>query len=525
MIAVNPYDQRVAAILLDFFGNRTPWQRRLWSVGLILGLKEVLEGCEAFQRGVLHERSLKDLCHTVEVASGQDPGAGSAEQRRLLQETLRRSPRPEGADFRLLQQVLERIDRTYLERWSQAIATPDVRPQEERAARAIATHLLDSGFSAAYLHRWWSYRVQHEPSSRTLAELLDDAHDLVTSSPKGFEILVAFVAAPRSRAVMPSEWLTAPQVSDWLKQNNHDSTGIRLGGGMLLRVTARDPWAAIDESLERVERLVARISVGTRSQLQVHPHAWIRGESKPFNLRRSRRGVEIHALDRENTLYIQTADDGIDAALELIEPLDRGSPGTAVSGGWAAIEALLLGPGDSGDRGVAGDRLASLVACSFPRAELTTLAYAHQLKATDTLATSLTAAPTNRDRAALVAEAIRTGAPLQLESDSHRLAEQRLQNLLTRPRTVLLDIEQHAKQALRRLYRQRNLVLHWGRMNAVGLRAALRTAAPLVGAGMDRIAHAWFTANTNPLELAARARLRLDVLGSADGCLPVDLLE
>jgi hypothetical protein len=42
---------------------------------------------------------------------------------------------------------------------------------------------------------------------------------------------------------------------------------------------------------------------------------------------------------------------------------------------------------------------------------------------------------------------------------------------------------------LRRLYRQRNLVLHWGRMNAVGLRAALRTAAPLVGAGMDRIAH------------------------------------
>jgi len=525
MIAVNPYDQRVTAILLDFFGSRTPWQRRLWAVGLTLGLREVLEGCEAFQRGVLSERSLKDLCHTVEVTSGQDPGVGSAEQRRLLQETLRHPPRPEGADFRLLQQVLEGIERTYLERWSKAITDPDARPQEERAARAIATHLLDSGFSSAYLHRWWSYRIQHEPSSRTLAELLEDAHDLVSNPPKRFEILVAFVAAPRSRADMPSEWLTAPRVSDWLRQNNHDSTGIRQGGGMLLNVTARDPWAAIDESLERVERLVARISVGTRSQLQVHQHAWIRGEDKPFNLRRNRRGVEIHALDRENSLYIQTADDGIDAALELIEPLDRGSPGTAVSGGWAAIEALLLGPGDGGDRGVAGDRLASLVACSFPRAELTTLAYAHQLAATDPLAASLTAAPTNRDRAALVAEAILARIPLQLPADSHRLAEQRLQNLLTRPRTVLLDIEQHAKRALRRLYRQRNLVLHWGRMNAVGLRAALRTAAPLVGAGMDRIAHAWFTANTNPLELAARARLRLDLLGSADGCLPVDLLE
>ena len=88
-----------------------------------------------------------------------------------------------------------------------------------------------------------------------------------------------------------------------------------------------------------------------------------------------------------------------------------------------------------------------------------------------------------------------------------------------------MDIEDHAKQSLRRLYRQRNLVLHWGRMNAVGLSAALRTAAPLIGAGLDRIVHAWFATRTNPLELAARARLRLDLLESTDGCLPVDLLE
>ena len=61
------------------------------------------------------------------------------------------------------------------------------------------------------------------------------------------------------------------------------------------------------------------------------------------------------------------------------------------------------------------------------------------------------------------------------------------------------------------------MVLHWGKTDAVGLRASLRTAAPLVGAGMDRVAHAWFVEKTSPLELAARARVRLETrtLGSA----------
>ena len=526
MVSVNTYDRRVTAILLDFFSRPTPWQRRLWAVGLKLGVREVLEGCEAFHAGVLSEKSLKHLRKTVELTASRDPGVGGAEQHRVLQKLLRLSPKPEGVEFRLLEQIRRQIERTYLARWSRAVGDPSSdQPNEERVARAIATHLLDSGFSSTYLHRWWSYRIHHEHSTRTLAKLLEDAHDLVTGPAKAFEVLVAFLKAPRSRAEMPDEWRSAPQVSDWLKENHHSATDIRQGGGMLFRVTARDPWSAIDEVFEGVERLAARIAVGTRSQLQFHGSAWIAGEGKPFQLRRNRRGVEIHALDRENSLYRKADDDRINAALELIDPLDRGSPGTAVSGGWAAIEALLLGPGDSGDRGVAGDRMASFVACSFPRAELTTLAYAHRKACDDELASSIADAATNRDRATLVGDAILNGTPLQLTSDTDRLAEQRLKKILQEPRVALLDIEQHAKHTLRRLYRQRNLVLHWGRTNAVGLRAALRTAAPLVGAGMDRVVHASFAANTSPLELAARARLRLEVLGSADGCSPVDLLE
>jgi hypothetical protein len=62
----------------------------------------------------------------------------------------------------------------------------------------------------------------------------------------------------------------------------------------------------------------------------------------------------------------------IDAGMELAAPLNSELPSVAVAGGWAAIESLLTGPGDD-RRVLAEDRMASITACSFARAELTAL--------------------------------------------------------------------------------------------------------------------------------------------------------
>ena len=75
------------------------------------------------------------------------------------------------------------------------------------------------------------------------------------------------------------------------------------------------------------------------------------------------------------------------------------------------------------------------------------------------------------------------------------------------------------------MYKNRNLVLHWGKTDAVGLQSNLRAAAALVGAGMDRIAHAWFVEKVRPMELAARARYRLETVESPKGPHVVDLLS
>ena len=67
-------------------------------------------------------------------------------------------------------------------------------------------------------------------------------------------------------------------------------------------------------------------------------------------------------------------------------------------------------------------------------------------------------------------------------------------------------------------------MLHGGKTGAVGLRSSLRNAAPLVGAGMDRIAHAWFVEGLEPVQIAARAGVRLATVGASDAPDIVDLL-
>lgn len=363
MLRVNASDRHVAACLLDSFGAKTPWQRRLWGVGTVMSLREVLEGSEAVQSGVLSPKAFEHLCQAAELTAGQDPGAGPPEERRLLQASLRSCPRFGSSDDLIVRQLLSRIEEQYLDRWKEAMAadpTSGRYPSAERAARSIAAHLLDLGFSEAYLHPWWTYRIDHETGSRSLADLLDDAARLVRQTPSDFEVLVPFLGAPGMGSEVPSHWRSSTAVAGWLREHGFDPRGLRQTGGLLLVIQARDAHAAVEQVSEIIERLSARVNLGTRSQLQPASEVWVRNYPKAFPLRRPARGVEIQALLRENQLYAASPTSNIDAALELLGSLNEGPPGPAVASGWAAVEALLLGPGDGRDRAIAGERLASI---------------------------------------------------------------------------------------------------------------------------------------------------------------------
>jgi hypothetical protein len=286
-----------------------------------------------------------------------------------------------------------------------------------------------------------------------------------------------------------------------------------------MQIEARDPYASVECVRERIENFSARVAVGTHGELRPVPKVWITSEPHPFQLARSRRGAEIHTLQRENQLYIEGELSTVDAAIALLRPLSAGTASAAVAGAWAAIETLLCGPGDD-VRVEAADRLAHIVACSFPRAELTQLSYTVENEG-GLLASRLAACPTNRERARVLANAIGSGVPIPLSDPSDVAALERVRAMSSNPYTALRDVVKYANAAFRRLYRCRNMVLHWGRLEGPTLRTCIRTTAPLVGAGIDRIAHAWFIDKVEPRRLAAKARVSLETAGSH----LVDLLE
>jgi hypothetical protein len=212
MIDVNQqYDMHVAARLLEFFGASTPWHRNLWTVGLVLTLKELLEVTEAVRGGVLFQNSVESLARSAMALAGRDPGVGGRAQVGVLQGALRSEIRHLGMEYRVVEQLIADIEPKYLARWAAALRGP-AAPQPERTARAIAGHLLDAGFTGEFLHRWCTFKMRYEAGVRNLADIVEDADALIAKPLRDYDVLVAFSAFTKQKDSMPSGWLDASLV-------------------------------------------------------------------------------------------------------------------------------------------------------------------------------------------------------------------------------------------------------------------------------------------------------------------------
>jgi hypothetical protein len=516
----------VIARLLDYWGRRTDWQRRLWNPSTSTVLHEALESARELEAGQLREAAVRDLAGSAERRAGPDLGVGPSEVRALIVDTLRRLPKSMTAR-RQLEHLLKAIATNYLRTWrDEFTSSPGVVPTEQ-ISRVIGAHLLDVGHSPEALHRWATWLRSHTPPA-TVAELLDVAADVADRPRRTWTVFVPFRSLPRHRQKMPEQWREPTDAHSWLAEHAPEVT-VRHNGGFVIAVEAVDPWAAVEQVSDLIESLSARVAVGLPGQSSVEPedHAVVAGSRHLFSLGRPRRQVDIHSLHRQNVLYDVSAPalaGRLRSAIDLVAPLETGAPGAAIAGGWAAIEAVLARP-DVANVDAAAD-LASLVACSFPRAELTPLAYAYVAENDGQLAADLRAAQSNRSKCRLLADAIADGSDLAFAQNSDRAALMRMRGLLSDPRAVLGRVSGYVEEAVRRLYRQRNLVLHAGRTDSVAMTATLRTIPPLVGAGLDRLVHAALTSQDfDEVQLVARARTELRLVGGPGGSHVVDLLD
>lgn len=519
------YADSIAARLRDYFGTETPWARGLWDVGSVLLLREVSEAAEWHARGVLSQASVKWLAHDAERLLGQDAGIGGVEVRRQLTSALRGNLTAHSRNHRVLIQLTDLIQRGYLERWSHAIAQ---NPSPERVARAVAAHLLDLGYSPWYMN---TTIANFMTSHATLGDLVDLAVGLENRTQDTYEVLVPFTSIPRNDNP-PPEWRSAPQIADWAAEHPDVSmSGLRQSGGFLYAITAHDAGASAARAWQLIDRVVARARLADRSR-QPAPadRLWVVDPSNHVTqtfLRQPARPNYVSSLAREDVIYTATElPIPVDDALELAAAMIDSSPGPAIAGAWAAVEALLAGTGEEEGRGTAAaDRLAAIVTCSWPRAELTALSYRHRPTQTDILQLKLANAKTNRERCRLVADAITGGSMLALSHAGDRAALERMRQLTASPRVSLGEVKRYLTGTARRLYRVRNIVMHGGTTHAVALEGTLRTATPLVAAALDRITHAHYREQTGPLDLAARAEISLNLVGTPQGPDVTALLE
>src|SRR5262249_26297149 len=147
----------------------------------------------------------------------------------------------------------------------------------------IGSHLLDSGFFSDFLHRWWTFKLRHEAGEKPLSDIVREADVLAGTAAKKFTVLVTFPSALQSSArglKPPSNWLTGDQVSRWLSEHQFESRDLKQQGGLVLEVVAREPEAAVQLALEKIELFAARVLVTLRKQVSPIPYAWVDGAKR-----------------------------------------------------------------------------------------------------------------------------------------------------------------------------------------------------------------------------------------------------
>lgn len=473
------------------------------------------------------EQALKtlqdELLSRVVLDPAACPPTERASTKRLLAGPASGLVRP-GYAWHVLHAWVDGLRGRYLEAWAGALTTRVGLPSAECAARLIAGHLLDEGFSKAYLHRWFTYRVKYSSATHTLADMCQELHALLLQGPQPLEVLVPLAAhAPLPRPAPPG-WLTSQQVRAWRAQNIPGSSPVRQHGAILLTVEALDIYAAAEIARDRVTTIRDRFRVGGRHEIVPSTELWVAGVSQSQPSEPRTRCVAVHAFERQDALWSHSVHPELEAAMELMAPLERGPAPAAVTGAWAAVESLLVGPGDD-TKHVAADRLALILAGGYLRAELTSLAWSHIHNATDSLAIELKRLETNQERAELVMLHLGGGGALTLtrSPDLHALA--RVMPAVSDPHSVVDRVRRATGPAFRGLYRQRNLLSHAGGTSGVAIKPTLERTAPLIAAGMDRIAHVALTSGKSALELAALARVRHDALRVQPSTSALSLLE
>jgi hypothetical protein len=483
----------------------------------MLLVQEVLEASNFLALGHFSQRTVTGLADEAKLRVRSDPGFAPGAMKNQLMIALA-NVHSNSIARRQLEIVISEMRPLYLESWRAHLLSPGATTNCELIARSLASHMLSLGFSPEKLHQWLQ-AGQGAGTQTTIEDVIVGLTSLEATSEKDYNVLIPIERIRGLSVPAPETWLDNAQAKDWVEGNVGSlSLPPRQSGAFVFQVAALDEWAATEKALECVRQMRAQVSVGhsTVKSMEVGSLAFVSGIPTPMKLPRLSREVNVLSLKRGGMLFdhrMLQSHNRLRSAIDLLDQLESAPIGSAISCGWAAIEALLKRPDETTVQ--AAVDLASVIACSWPRAELTPLCYEYVKNNSDELAAELAAADTNRERCRLMLEAAVSNPALSMTRESSEAALMRMRDLAMSQTETLQHVRDYVASSLIRLYRQRNLILHGGFFDSLTRTTTLRCAPPLVGAGFDRIVHFALTNNEfEPDRLIAEANL---AIGTASG--------
>lgn len=521
--------QLVLARMKELVDNQTSWHRSLWQVGSVVAICEVAEAATATWAGsITSTEALRDVQGSSSRQVLRDAGIGPISVREKYQTAINALPLKQvatsPADRAIVEQLAERARTDYLLRWADHLRAGELAADEvEVVARLATAHLLDEGFHKSHIHGW----LTNTDADEALEDVLTHGHEMLQSGLRQFDLVIPVVKVDAkvspsltAHSSPPEHYLSAFDATTNASQYSRERT---VALAIRLNFDARDPYSAVAMAVTWMQRLEDRVSVGLgRSGITFGEQIVDTTTRKVREFRGEARSLNLPSVQR-NAQYLATASSSsaqarIDDALGMLAANQYRSTPTGIASIWAALEALLGLPGAKGVE--AADRLADIVACSFPRAEVTELARRWERVGGDQLAADLGTLTTTAEKASLMMARVAAGDPPAFEAPKDIAAVHRMRQLVGDPSAVLNRVRNYYVATFRRLYYQRNFIMHAGKLDSVSLRATSRTAPQLVAAGIDRLVNASFVGGLEPHGLAARARIELGMVG-APGTKPL----
>ncbi|KQQ96420.1 hypothetical protein ASF72_01825 [Arthrobacter sp. Leaf141] len=529
----NTLQRVVAERMLELIDVRSPWHRSLWQLGTIHAVLEVLECTQATWEGAIpNDKAMKYLGERCQQQISNDLGAGSSATRQLLQDKIRDLVSKKITQRVLAAEVEElarRANRDYLVRWKEWAEAGSLSQQSvERTARLLVSHFLDDGFHATHIHGWLRSVLANKDTD-VLTQILDEGNTMCRQNDSSFEFVVPLqrgslahhkdmledVLFKGDPTTLVDEYERAEQFMSVAPRGTFTRWVLHESAVIVQQsFSARDPHSAAAKLSEWLQKIEARSQIGSPRPLTFSRIVLDRTNNRIRNLQSHSHGPRVPSLERHG-LFAREMDSQLDNALGLLAS-SRALPQLAsVATIWAAVEGLLGHPGAQGVD--SADGLAAIVACGFPRAELEDLARRPMVDTPEAAKIGHDIAEAEgSERVRKLLEGLRQqGSKIFVQMKDIAAAERVLQ-IDNDPEGTIKRVQGYFTDVFRRLYYQRNFVMHAAKFDSISLPSTVRSAPKLVAAGLDRVVHARHVRRpVSPLALSARAGNEIAILGQS----------